>query len=131
MDGSNIDFRQLLSVLGIVVGVGLVLSLIFLAWVFWRVRRINLPPDADFFEALRMTPLSVVILLDLLDLTLDFFAAPFAWIILGKLGLEPLRAVSMVETFIPGTQVLPTMTISWIIARVWKNSPRLPRTRFP
>ena len=127
MDGTGIDVREFLSVVGVIIGVGLVLSLIFLGWVFWRVRRINLPPDADFFEALRMTPLSVVILLDLLDLTLDFFAAPFAWVILGKLGLEPLRAVSVIETMIPGTQVLPTMTIAWFIARVWKNSPRLPR----
>lgn len=127
----DIDLTQLLQVFGIVIGVGLVLSLLFMGWVFWQVRRIHLPPDADFFDALRMTPLSVVILLDLLDLTLDFFAAPIAWVILGRLGLEPLRAVSVIETMIPGTQILPTMTIAWIIARVWKNSPHLPRMRYP
>lgn len=130
MDGTGIQLDEFLRVVLIIIGVGLVLSLIFLGWVFWRVRRIHLPPNADFFEALRLTPLSVVILLDLLDLTLDIFAAPFAWLILGKLGLHPLRAVTMVETIIPGTQVLPTMTIAWFIARIWKNSPRLPRTPF-
>jgi hypothetical protein len=122
-------FSDLLKVFGIIILVALILAMLLAAWVFWRVRRINLPPNADFFEALRATPFSVVLLLDLLDLSLDFLSAPFAWVILGKLGLEPLRAVSVVESFIPGTQALPTMTIAWIIARVWKNPPRFPSTR--
>jgi hypothetical protein len=126
MDLSEIQPGEVLTVLGITLGVGLVLVLLLLGWVLWQVRRINLPPNADFFTALRYTPFSVVILLDLLDLTLDFFSAPIAWIILGKLGLEPLRAVTVVESVIPFTQTLPTMTIAWIIARVWKNPPRIP-----
>jgi len=111
---------------GILMASALVVALVLLAYVLWRVRRIQLPAGADFFTALRHTPLSVVVLLDLLDLALDFFSAPFAWVILGKLGLEPLRAVSVVEAVIPGTQALPTMTIAWIVARVWKNAPRIP-----
>jgi len=126
----EVQWSELLKVFGIIILVGLILAMLLAAWVFWKVRRINLPANADFFDALRRTPLSVVILLDLLDLTLDFLSAPFAWIILGKLGLEPLRAVSVVESFIPGTQALPTMTIAWIIARVWKNV-RLPGARLP
>lgn len=122
------QWAELLKIFGIIILVGLALAMLLAAWVFWKIRRINLPPNADFFDALRRTPLSVVILLDLLDLSLDFLSAPFAWIILGKLGLEPLRAVSVVESFIPGTQVLPTMTIAWVVARVWKGA-RLPGVR--
>ncbi len=123
MDGSTIDFNHILLIFGIIAASALLLALLLLAWVLWQVRRIRLPENADFFTALRHTPLAVVILLDLLDLSLDFFAAPFAWVILGRLGLQPLRAVTVVESFIPFTQVLPTMTIAWIIARVWKNAP--------
>jgi hypothetical protein len=126
MNTTTLDPGKVLGYVGIFIAVTLVLALIFLAYVFWRVRRIQLPPGADFFTALRHTPLSVVILLDLLDLSLDFFSAPISWIILGKLGLESLRAVTVVEAVIPGTQILPTMTIAWIVARVWKNAPRIP-----
>lgn len=126
----EIPWTDVLKVLGIVIIVGLILAGLLAIWVFYKIRRINLPPNADFFDALRRTPLSVVILLDLLDLSLDFLSAPFAWIILSKLGLQPLRAVSVIESFIPGTQVLPTMTLAWIIARLWKNA-RLPDVRLP
>jgi hypothetical protein len=122
--------RDVLIFLAVLAGIGLILSLILLAWVLWRVRRINLPPGADFFAALRMTPLSVVILLDLLDFSLDFFSAPISWLILGKLGLAPLRGVTMIESLIPGTELLPTMTLAWLVARVWKNAPRIP-TQLP
>jgi hypothetical protein len=98
--------------------VGLLLSLILLGYIIWRVKRINLPPDADFLVALRATPLAVVILLDLLDFGLDFLSAPIAWTILGYLGLQPLRSVTIVESLIPGTQFLPTMTFAWIIAHL-------------
>ena len=125
----TLQLNDLFKVLGIIILTALILAMLLAAWVFWRVRKINLPANADFFEALRATPFSVVLLLDLLDLSLDFLSAPFAWIILGKLGLEPLRAVSVIESFIPGTQALPTMTIAWIIARVWKNTPRFPDYR--
>lgn len=109
-----IDFLYLMLIL---MGISLVFALILLGWIVWRIRRIRLPPGADFFTALRATPLSVCILLDLLDFSLDIFAAPFAWTILGYLGLKPLRNVSVIESLIPGTQFIPTMTVAWIIAR--------------
>jgi hypothetical protein len=121
----EVQWLDVLKVLGIVIAAGLILAMLLAAWVFYKVRRINLPINADFFDALRATPFSVVLLLDLLDLSLDFLSAPIAWVILGKLGLLPLRAVSVIESLIPGTQVLPTMTIAWVIARVWKRA-RLP-----
>ncbi len=137
-----IHFVDLLKVLGIIIVIGLFLSLCLLTWVVVKVRRINLPAGTDFFDALRATPLSVVILLDLLDLSLDIFSAPFAWLLLGKLGLEALRPVAVIKDLIPlpGLEALPTMTIAWGVSRVWKNAhlpnfntqmidaPSLPRT---
>jgi len=118
----NVDLTGIITVIGLIMLLGLILAFALLVWVFIRIRKINLPPGTEFFDALRMTPLSVVILLDLLDLSLDFFSAPFSWIILGRLGLEPLRTVTVVESLIPGTSMLPTMTAAWFIARLWKNA---------
>lgn len=117
-DFSSLDLEFILKAFGIFVATSLVLALLVLAWVIWRVKRIQLPADADFMTALLATPLAVVVLLDLLDLGLDFLSAPFAWVILGRLGLQPLRGVTMLESLIPGTQVLPTMTVAWIVARL-------------
>lgn len=106
----------------LVVGFGLVLLAagLLLVWVLWRVRRINLPVGADFWQTLRATPFVVVLLLDLLDLGLDFLSAPIAWVVLSRLGLLPLRGVTVIESVIPGTQFLPTMTVAWIVARFMK-----------
>ena len=122
-DFSNLDIETILKALGIGIAVSLGLAALVLIWVIWRVKRIHLPPDADFITALLATPLPVVVLLDLLDLSLDFLSAPFAWVILGYLGLKPLRGVTMVESLIPGTQVLPTMTVAWIVARIARRRP--------
>lgn len=121
MDFSNLSGQDVLMILGIMIAVGLILSMLLAAWIFTTIRHINLPPNADLFTALRATPFPVVLLLDLLDLSLDFLSAPFAWVILDRLGLKPLRAISVVESMIPGTQFLPTMTAVWILARVYKG----------
>lgn len=107
--------------IGIVLAAALLIALLLAAWVFATIRRVNLPADADLFTALRLTPFPVVLLIDLLDLSLDFLSAPFAWVILDRLGLKPLRAISVVESLIPGTQILPTMTLLWFVARVYKG----------
>lgn len=120
-DPTQIDLTQFLYPLLILIGIALVLALLLLLWVIWRVRRINLPPDADWITAMRATPFVVVLLLDLLDFGLDFLSAPFAWILLSYLGLKPLRTVTVVESLIPGTQFLPTMTAAWVIARFMKR----------
>lgn len=103
--------------LACVVGGALLAAIALGVYIWVTVRRVNLPPGADTLTALRLTPLSVVILLDLLDMGLDFLGAPFAWVILTRLGLGPLRGVTMVESLIPGTQFIPTMTAAWLIAR--------------
>lgn len=119
MDGNPpIDWNAILTAFAIFAGVTFGLALVTLGWVVWRVRKIQLPPNADAMTALRMTPLAVVILLDLLDMSLDFLSAPFSWVLLGYLGLKPLRGVTVAESLIPGTQFLPTMTTAWVIARL-------------
>jgi uncharacterized iron-regulated membrane protein len=122
MDPQTIDLTQLFYILLFLLGGVLVIAMLLLGWVIWSVRRINLPPNADFFTTLRATPFIVVLVLDLLDLSLDFLSAPIAWVLLSYLGLTPLRAVATVETLIPGTQFLPTMTTAWIIARFVKRA---------
>jgi hypothetical protein len=129
----DIQWDNIFTIVGIILGITLLLSIILTVWVIRSIRRINLPPDADIITALKMTPLSVVVLIDLLDFTFDFLSAPISWVILGHLGLRPLRGVSVIESLIPFTQTIPTMTIAWVLVRVLKlgdrNFPTLPRSR--
>ena len=131
---SDIDPRLWYGLL-CVVGGALLAAIALGVYIWATVRRVNLPPDADTLTALRLTPLSVVILLDLLDLGLDFLGAPLAWVILTRLGLGPLRGVTLVESLIPGTQFIPTMTAAWLIARWLRPEarqaviPNMPRRR--
>ena len=113
----NLDLQTLLTVAGIALIFGLAAAVLLGIWVLLKVRRLRVPEGADFMVALRLTPLSVVILLDLLDFSLDIFGAPVAWSLLSYLGLQPLRGITVVESLIPGTQLLPTMTLAWLAAR--------------
>jgi hypothetical protein len=126
---NSIDLNTIVTVVLTVIGIGLLLSLLLLGFVLWKVRRINLPPGADILTTLRATPLSVVIVLDLLDFSLDVLSAPISWVLLSRLGLAPLRGVTMVKDLIPFTQWLPAMTIGWIIARVMRPAPYYSTTR--
>ncbi len=121
---TQIDLGPLITILLIISAIALVLSIALIVWLLWRIKRINLPPGADVMDALRASPLSVVIVLDLLDLALDIFSAPFTWILLTRLGLAPLRWVAVIKDLIPFSAWLPLMTLSWIGVRV------LDRTRF-
>ena len=113
------DFGLILLTL---MGVALLLSLLLLLIVWRQVKRIHIPPDATFGETLLLTPHLVVLMIDLLDFALDFLAAPFSWIILDRLGLKALRGVSMVESLIPFTQAIPTMTLAWIWVRLFPGT---------
>lgn len=101
-----------------VMSVALVLAIILLAIIIVQVRRIHVPPDAGFAETLLYTPFLVVLFLDVLDLSLDFLSAPIAWVVLDRLGLKGLRAVATVESFVPFTQMIPTMTLAWLGVRL-------------
>ena len=114
-------WRSLALYFVIFIGIVFSISMVLLVWVLIAIKKINLPPDADFFVALRFTPLVVVVLIDLLDLSLDFLSAPVGWLILTRLGLGPLRGVSVVEGLVPGTQFIPTMTLAWFYARIKRS----------
>ena len=98
-------------------GTGIILSIILIIFIVWRVRKIEIPAGADFFEALRYTPLIIVITLDVLDFAFDFLSAPIGFTLLTFLGLNPLRGVAAIEAVIPGTQLIPLMTLAWIFVR--------------
>jgi hypothetical protein len=120
------DLPEFLRTFGItlltLMGISLLLALLLLIVVWRNVKRLNIPQDATFGETLKLTPISVVLMIDLLDFGLDFLAAPVAWIILDRLGLKALRGVSVVEAFIPLTQAIPTMTLAWIWVRLFPGT---------
>lgn len=117
-DPITIDLDIIFYILLSLFSSGILLTALLFFWVMWRVKNLQIPQNADFLTTMRATPLSVVILLDLLDFTFDIFSIPLAWILLGYLGLQPLRTIAVVEAAIPGTQIIPTLTIAWIIARL-------------
>jgi hypothetical protein len=108
-------FAQVLLSL-FLIGVGL--GALLLALVYRRLRRIELPPNADFFTTIRAVPFGLVAALDLLDLGMDFFATPIVWLILSHFRLQALRNVAAVEALIPFTQPVPTLTLAWLAARL-------------
>jgi hypothetical protein len=115
MDDGLRTFGQV--VLSLIV-IGIVLGSLLLALVYRSLRRIDVPPDADFFTTVRAVPLGLVVALDLLDLGLDVLSAPIVWLILSRFRLQALRNVAAVEALIPFTQPIPTLTLAWLAARV-------------
>lgn len=116
-----------LQVILIIAGVALLAGLVVLGLIYRRLRRLNVPSDADFFQTLRLVPLSLVIALDLLDMGLDVLAAPVSWIILDRLNLKSLRQVAAIEALIPFTGPVPVLTLCWFVARWRAPGPRAGR----
>ena len=114
------ELQTVLKIIGVVALVSLVLAAGILAVAIRKLRRIRLPADADFFTAVRSVPLSLVVGIDLLDLALDVFSTPIIWFILNRTGLQALRNVASIEALIPFSAPIPTLTIAWIAARVFK-----------
>lgn len=113
-DGLRTFGQVLLSLLVI----GVVLGVLVLALIWRKLRRVQVPPDADFFTTVRAVPLGLVVGLDLLDMGLDVFATPIVWMILSRFKLQALRNVAAVEALVPFTQPVPTLTIAWLVARM-------------
>ncbi|MBN1313360.1 MAG: hypothetical protein JXB30_18280 [Anaerolineae bacterium] len=89
-----------------------------------QVAQIEVPEDADFFETLQVVPITVPLAIDLLDMAFDFLSAPITWIILEMLGLRALQMVTVFEGLVPGTQLIPTLTVAWVVAKWMKNKKR-------
>jgi hypothetical protein len=115
MEGINLQLIGKILLIGM--GLSFVLAALLLILTYRRLKRLQVPPHADFFTTLRHVPLSLVLILDLLDFSLDFLGAPLGWMILSHLGLESLRGVTLVEGLIPGTQFIPTLTGAWLLAQ--------------
>lgn len=115
----NEEFLRNLG-LGLVgaMSISLFLAIFLFVLVVRKMRRLEIPADAGFGETLLYVPIVVVLFIDLLDFALDIFAAPFTWLVLDRLGLRGLRNIAAFEALLPFTQVVPTMTLAWIIARV-------------
>lgn len=112
------DFRNLAIAFLVIMAFAGLAGAVMLAFAVRRLRALDIPADATFVETLLLTPLSLVIAIDLLDLALDILAAPISWAVLDRLGLKALRGVAVVEALIPGTQLFPTLTVCWIGVRV-------------
>jgi hypothetical protein len=112
------SFRTFGQVIVSLLVISAVLGAILLALVYRSLRRIQVPPNADFFTTVRAVPLGLVVALDLLDLGLDVLSAPIVWVILSRFKLQALRNVAAVEALIPFTQPIPTLTLAWLAARI-------------
>lgn len=121
--GEGIDWNQVGWIILGIMGLALVLALTLLALTYRSLKHIQVPPNADFFTTLRHIPFTLVVILDLLDLALDFLSAPIGWLILGYFGLERLRTLTVVESLIPGTQFIPTLTGAWLLAKAGVRLP--------
>ena len=114
------DLQSILKIIGVIALISLVLSGLILTVAIRKLRKIRLPSNADFFTAVRAVPLSLVVGIDLLDLALESFSAPIIWFILNRAGLQALRNVAAVEALIPISGPIPTLTIAWFGARLFK-----------
>ena len=122
MDVTSPEFWQTaLIAFGIVAGTLVIIVVTLLVTAWQQVQDLNIPQDADFFETLQVLPITVPIALDLLDLAFDTFSAPITWVLLELMGLRALQMITIIEGIIPGTGVIPTMTISWFVARGMKR----------
>jgi hypothetical protein len=112
------------SVLAIAIGGSIVLGLIWLWIVLRLLRRATIDRDPETLAAVRALPLGLALGLDALDLGLDFFGAPIAWLAVTEAAkrldlpeLKRLRSLTVIESLIPGTQLIPVMTITWLYAQ--------------
>src|SRR5215475_13917862 len=118
---------RILTTLGLIMAACVVIASIGLFALVRTIRRLRVPPNADFFTTMQYIPLPLVVLLDLLDFGLDIFSAPIIWIALDRMGLPSLRNKATIEALIPFTNVIPTFTVCWFAARLLNlGSPLLP-----
>ncbi|HZF09607.1 MAG TPA: hypothetical protein VFE33_12525 [Thermoanaerobaculia bacterium] len=114
------NWKLIFTLLGVVAVISVTLAALLFAAVHRRLRRLRVPPGADFFTTVRAVPLALVVGLDLLDLGLDMLSAPIIWFLLNHYNLQALRNVATVEALIPISGPIPTLTIGWIAARLFK-----------
>jgi hypothetical protein len=97
--------------------VGLAAVVLYAA--YRKLRRVKIAAGSDFLTTVRAVPLSLVVGLDLLDLGLEVFSTPITWLILDRLGLKALRNVATIKAVIPIGDMIPALTLTWLIARLF------------
>ncbi len=111
------DLRNLIVAVAVAVFIVLALAAAAIYLAYRKLRRIRIAADSDFFTTVRAVPLSLVIGLDLLDLGLDVFSTPITWMLLDRLGLKALRNIATVKAVIPVLDMIPALTLAWLVAR--------------
>ena len=120
MDTTSVDtLREIGLVITGIMGVSIFLFFLIILLTYRKLRTLDIPDDATLSETLHIVPIYLVIAFDLLDLGLDFFAAPVAWLVLDRLGLRALRNITTVEALIPATGPIPTLTLAWLAVRLF------------
>ena len=112
------------TVLLMAIGLSILLGLVWL-WVVVRlIRRATVDRDPETLAAVQALPLPLALGIDAIDLGLDFLGAPVAWLAVTEAArrleapeLKRLRGLTLLESLIPGTQLIPVMTITWIYAQ--------------
>lgn len=112
------SLNQVLLVVLALMGASIAVAVIGLLMLARQIRQLRIPHEADFFTTMRLVPLALVILLDLLDFGLDIFATPVVWIVLDRMGLPALRNKAAIEALIPFSGPIPTFTLCWLAARM-------------
>ncbi len=114
--------RTFIIILLAIFVVAAVVGALLIGWALGKLRerKLRVPAGADFFTTVRNVPLPLLVGLDLLDLGLDVFSAPIIWFVLNRLKLQKLRNVATIEALIPFSNVIPTLTVAWLIAHFFK-----------
>jgi hypothetical protein len=113
------DLRNLIAAALLTVVLILCAAAAVLYFAYRKLRGIRIAAQSDFLTTVRAVPLSLVVGLDLLDLGLDVFSTPITWLILDRLGLKALRNVATIKAVIPIGDMIPALTIAWLVARLF------------
>lgn len=108
---------RFLAALLALAALSLIVAVVLAALTYKRLRKLRVPEGAGFWATVRAVPLGLVVVLDLLDLSLDFLSAPIVWWALGRLRLLGLRDVATLHALVPFTGPLPVLTLAWILSR--------------
>lgn len=111
--------QSLLTALGVVVLLTTLAATLLLWWLHRKLQLLRIATDASLGETLRSIPFLLALALDLLDMGLNLFAAPFVWFFLHRMGWMKLRNLATAAAAIPGTQFVPILSIAWIAARIF------------
>lgn len=110
--------QSILIAFGVVALLAIATAAAILWWLHSRLKLLRIARDTGLGETLRAVPFALVLALDLLDMGLNLFSAPLVWILFHRMGWHKLRNLATAAAAIPGTQLVPVLSIAWIVARI-------------